>query len=89
MRAKRILIVGIALFAASCATMASKQVQGPATPGAGQTQTDSGPPGIGSSQQGPSLNGNVNDPQDLSILPDSAAASRPDDRATGRRTLRP
>jgi hypothetical protein len=83
MRTKQILIVGIALFAASCATLASKPVPGPATPAIGQPQSDGGGQGLGSQQQGPSLNGDMNDPQDLSILPDGAGASRPDNRATG------
>jgi hypothetical protein len=79
MRAKSILIVGIALFAASCATLASKPGQGAAAPGITQPQGDSGGQGIGSQQQGPSLNGDMTDPQDLSISPDGAS----DDRATG------
>jgi hypothetical protein len=61
MRAKSVLIVGIAIFAASCATMAGKPVQSPPAPGIGQPQAESGPPGIGSNQQGPSLNGELND----------------------------
>jgi hypothetical protein len=50
MRTKPILIVGVALFIASCATMSGKPVQSP-------------PVGIGSSQQGPSLNGDADDLQ--------------------------
>jgi len=62
MRVKPILVVGIALFAAACATVATKGTK----PG-----TTATPPtvGEGSSQQGPSLNGDD-------------AASQPD-RATG------
>jgi hypothetical protein len=78
MRIKPIVIVGIALFAASCATLASKPVQGPATPGISQPPVDGGGQGIGSSQQGPSLNGDTNDSQ-----PEGAGVSRPDDRTTG------
>jgi hypothetical protein len=71
MRTKPILVVSIALFLASCATLTGKAVPGPATPGASQAQGDGGGQGqgLGSQQQGPSLNG------------DSAAA--PDGRATG------
>jgi hypothetical protein len=83
MRAKPILIVGIALFAASCATLASKPAQSPPAPGVSQSQSDGGGQGIGSSQQGPSLNGDRNDSQDLSMQPDGAGASRPDARTTG------
>ena len=54
MRAKRILVVSIALFVASCATLT--KVQGPATPSS-PAQGDGGPPGVGSERQGPSLDG--------------------------------
>jgi hypothetical protein len=57
MRTKPIIIVGIALFVASCATLTSKPVQGPAAPDRTQAQSDGGGQGLGSSQQGPSLNG--------------------------------
>ena len=73
MRAKPIVIVGIALFAASCATLASKPGQGTTTP------SISLPQGEGSERQGPSLNGDTTDPQDLSISSDGAS----NDRATG------
>jgi len=67
MRVKPILVVGIALFAAACATVTTKGTK----PG-----TTATPPtvGEGSDQQGPSLNGDI---------PDSTDASRPDGRATG------
>ena len=69
MRTKSILIVGIALFVVSCATLTGKPVQGPATPGSPQGQPDGGGQGLGSSQQGPSLNG--------------ADEAQPDSPATG------
>lgn len=70
MTTRSILMIGIALAAASCATMASKPVQPPASPGLG----DPTPVGIGSSQQGPCLNGDVTD---------DACAVPADDRTTG------
>ncbi len=69
MRTKPIVIVGIALFVVSCATLTGKPVPGPATPGSTQGQPDGGGQGLGSSQQGPSLNG--------------ADAAQPDSPATG------
>jgi hypothetical protein len=69
MKVKPILVVGIALFAAACATVTTKGTQPGTT--ASTPAVGDGPPGVGSSQQGPSLNG------------DDAAASRPDSLATG------
>lgn len=69
MKTRPILITGIALLVASCATLTSKPVQGPAAPGSIQAQSDGGGQGLGSSQQGPSLNG--------------VAAARPHSPATG------
>ena len=73
MRATRILIVGIALFGAACATATVKSVQGPGTVSGPQSDNV---PGVGSERQGPSLNGDI---------PDGADASRLDGHATGSR----
>jgi len=66
MRVKPILVVGIALFAAACATVATKGTQ----PG-----TTATPPAVGegSNQQGPSLNGD-----DAASQPDRATGVKAD-----------